>query len=92
MIVRTLEINAPTTKSVVEKVPWFHRRNTIVSKSELHKTIMKKSNTIVAIILCNIRSRPFISISVFPEAAINGYPVRRLLKNQKVTVEKQRSE
>jgi hypothetical protein len=92
MIVRRLEINAPTTKSVVEKVPSFHRRNTIVSKSELHKTIMKKSNTIVAIILCNIRSRPFISISVFPESTINGYPVRRLLKNQKVTVEKQRSE
>jgi hypothetical protein len=44
---------------------------------------MKKSNTIMAIILCNIRSLPFISISVFPEGTINGYPVRRFLKNQK---------
>jgi hypothetical protein len=83
MIVRRLEINAPATKSVIEKAPWFQRRNTIVSKSELHKTMMKKSNTIMAIILCNIRSLPFISISVFPEGTINGYPVRRFLENQK---------
>jgi hypothetical protein len=82
MIVRRLEINAPATKSVIEKAPWFQRRDTIVSKSELHKTVMKKSNTIMAIILCNIRSLPFISISVFPEGTINGYPVRRFLKNQ----------
>ena len=39
----------------------------------------------MAIILCNIRSLPSISISVFPEGTINGYPVRChvVLKNQK---------
>jgi hypothetical protein len=92
MIVRRLEINAPATKSVIEKAPWFQRRNTIVSKSELHKTMMKKSNTIMAIILCNIRSLPFISISVFPESTINGYPVGRFLKNQKRRLERSREE
>jgi hypothetical protein len=93
MNVRRLEINAAATKSVTENAPWFQRRNTIVSKSELHKTRMKKSNTIIAIILCNIRSLPFISISVYPECTINGYPVRRFFKNQKVDgIEAERDE
>jgi hypothetical protein len=83
MIVRKLEINAPATKRDTEKAPWLERTNTIVSKSEPHKTMTKKSNTIMAIILCNIRSLPFISISVFPGGTINGYPVRGFLKNQK---------